>query len=539
VIASELWGCSLDYSVIFKNVKNIFLVAACFLDSANSRKSIAFRVGWTFFIMEVLMRNDRFLGIVGVLGMIFWGSSGAIADKPYFYDDPIMSVQVGSSSYDYSNSIAVDPSGNVFIAGYTGGSLFGTLSGSYDAFMAKYNGEGTREWAKQVGGGSVNAGWGITTDSSGNVYFPGSISGSVFGSSAGGVDIFLVKYDDAGNTLWYQKDGTAQTDNNTCPVALDSSGNIYFAGATNGSFAATNAGTFDALLIKYDNAGNILWSRQKGTSGIDAIRTVIVNTSDNVYVCGETSGSLYGGTYRGDYDAFLAKYDGQGNLLWSQQIGTSGTDYGYSIASDSSDNVYICGATAGSLYGTNAGSSDVFLAKYDGQGNLLWSQQIGTSGADYGYSVAADDSDNVHICGYTSGSLYGTNSGSSDIFLAEFNSSGTLLWSKQFGTTAADVGRGMAVDSDGNIYCTGWTAGSLYGTNAGSYDSVIAKFAAVLPGDANLDGYVDVGDLGILSANYGMATGATWSMGDFNNDGAVDLGDLGILSAHYGESIYD
>ena len=107
-------------------------------------------------------------------------------------------------------------------------------------------------------------------------------------------------------------------------------------------------------------------------------------------------------------------------IAWTQQLGTSGHDYSYSVAIDSSGNAFISGYTTGSLDGTNAGGNDAFLSKYDSGGNLQWTQQLGTSASDYSYSVAIDSSGNAFISGFTTGSLDGTNAGAYDAFLVKF-----------------------------------------------------------------------------------------------------------------------
>jgi hypothetical protein len=119
----------------------------------------------------------------------------------------------------------------------------------------------------------------------------------------------------------------------------------------------------------------------------------------------------------------LNKYDGSGSLLWSQQIGTVSDDYSHSVALDTFGNAYLSGSTGGSLGGPNAGlnSNDAFLTKYDSAGSLLWSQQIGTSSSDWNESVAVDAIGNAYIGGSTWGSLGGPNAGSSDAFLVKFS----------------------------------------------------------------------------------------------------------------------
>ncbi len=260
-------------------------------------------------------------------------------------------------------------------------------------------------------------------------------------------------------------------------VAVDASGNAYISGHTYGSLGGTNAGDQDAFLTKFDASGSELWSAQIGTSSDDISHSVAVDASGNAYISGYTDGSL-GGTNAGSNDAFLVKYDPSGNELWTQQIGTSDSDISHSVAVDASGNAYISGYTDASLGGTSARKFDAFLTKFDASGSELWSQQIGTSDNDMSYSVAVDASGNAYISGQTSGSLGGTNAGGWDAFLTKFDASGSELWTQQIGTLHSDISNSVAVDAYGNAYISGNTYGSLGGTSAGSYDAFLTKFDA-------------------------------------------------------------
>ena len=124
--------------------------------------------------------------------------------------------------------------------------------------------------------------------------------------------------------------------------------NLYVAGHTYGSFAGANQGYTDAFLVKYDGSGTHLWTRQLGTTNYDRAYGVCPDRSSSVYICGVTKGA-FDGQNRGDYDAFVSRYDSSGNLLWSRQIGTSDTDYAYGVATDAHGGVYVTGCTAGAL----------------------------------------------------------------------------------------------------------------------------------------------------------------------------------------------
>ena len=220
------------------------------------------------------------------------------------------------------------------------------------------------------------------------------------------------------------------------------------------------------------------WTQLLGTDEDDSGYGVTVDSANNIYVSGYTKGAL-DGTNPGKNDIFLVKYNSSGTKQWTQQLGTSSEDFGYGVTVDSLNNIYLTGKTKGSLDNiTTAQDYDIILVKYNSAGTKQWTQQLGTSAIDVGYGVAADSADNIYVTGYTEGVLdNNTSSGLSDIFLLKYNSSGTKQWTKQLGTAAADIGYGVAVDSSNNIYVTGYTAGGLEGnTNSGSNDIFLLKF---------------------------------------------------------------
>jgi hypothetical protein len=288
-----------------------------------------------------------------------------------------------------------------------------------DFFRHTYEAAGAPLWTRQAGTSVNDFANGVAVDSAGNAYIAGYTRGSLGGPSAGQDDYFLAKYDGSGALLWTRQAGTSAGDRGL-RVAVDAAGNAYVAGVTNGSLGGPSAGTNDYFLVKYDASGALLWTRQAGSPGTDVGHGVAVDGAGNAYIAGFTEGLPGGGPYAGSYDAFLAKYDASGAVLWTRQAGTSGQDVGRGVAVDGTGNAYIAGYTEGSLGGPNVGGSDYFLAKYDASGALLWMRQAGTSGGDFDYGVAVDGAGNASIAGETQGSLGGPNAGGSDYFLAKY-----------------------------------------------------------------------------------------------------------------------
>jgi hypothetical protein len=149
---------------------------------------------------------------------------------------------------------------------------------------------------------------------------------------------------------------------------------------------------------------------------------------------------------------------------WFKQIGTDGTNVSRGVSADRMGHFYITGSTEDSLGGPSGGSSDAFIGKYDNAGNALWFRQLGTASSDDGYCVSADSIGNVYISGGTAGSLGRPNPGVSDVFVSKFDGAGNLIWTRQFGAALLNDSRGISAGSDGNVY----VAGSTYPTFRGS-----------------------------------------------------------------------
>jgi hypothetical protein len=385
--------------------------------------------------------------------------------------------QLGSSTDDYANDVATDSIGNVYISGNTNGFLGGANQGSLDAWVAKYRSNGALIWKKQLGTSRIDISNGIATDSIGNIYISGLTGGSLGGTFQGGFyDAWVAKYSSNGVLIWKKQLGTS-SDDASQGVATDSIGNVYMSGNTDGSLEGANQGSLDAWVAKYSSNGALVWKKQLGTTSYDYTTGVATDSNSNVYISGLTYGSL-GGTFQGGfYDAWVAKYSSNGLLIWKKQLGTASGDYSNGVATDSIGNVYISGLTGGSLGGANQGLDDAWVAKYRSNGALVWKKQLGTASDDQSYDIATDIKGNIYISGFTGGSLGGANQGLNDAWVAKYRSNGALAWKKQLGTSADDVSQGVATDSNSNVYISGYTTGPLEGTSQGSFDAWVAKYS--------------------------------------------------------------
>ncbi|MFX0043746.1 MAG: SBBP repeat-containing protein, partial [Candidatus Hodarchaeota archaeon] len=293
-------------------------------------------------------------------------------------------------------------------------------------------------WSRTWGGTSTDVGYGVAVDSSDNIYFVGYTESY----GPGYVAMLVLKYDDSGTLLWNRTWGGSDYDN-CYAVAVDSSDNVYLAGETD-SFGA---GGYDMILVKFDNSGVQLWNRTWGGSTIskrDDAWGVTVDSLDNVYLVGETND--FG---EGEEDMVLVKYDSTGAQLWNRTWGGSLSDSGLEVAVDSSDNVYL----AGRSYSFGAGEADMVLVKYDSTGEQLWNRTWGGTLSDEGLGVTIDSSDNIYLTGTT----YSFGEGDRDMVLVKYDSTGEQLWNRTYGGNRFDDANDVMIDSFDNVYIVGDT----------------------------------------------------------------------------------
>ena len=278
------------------------------------------------------------------------------------------------------------------LVGVTYGELGSKKWGNSDLFVVKYNSSGTRQWIRQHGSGSWDEARGVATDSSGNVYVVGGTKGDKMNGVNIGynmTEIFVIKYNSSGAMAWTKVLGTWRKDFANA-VNIDSSGNIYVAGATERDLVAECkkhkdecdkfGGKDDLFVVKFDSKGKKQWTKQLGTKRNDRATGVATDSSGNIYVTGYTYWRLDGNTHAGSNDAFVVKYLDNGTKLWTKQFGTPSSDLADGVATDSSGNVYVVGYTYGDLDGnTNTGASDIFVVKYNSSGTKQWTQQLGSS----------------------------------------------------------------------------------------------------------------------------------------------------------------
>lgn len=330
----------------------------------------------------------------------------------------------------------------------------------FDAFLRKFDTGGGEVWTRHF----VTSSQAVSLAIDGTGVYVAGWGDALPGQSSGG--IFLRKYDFDGNELWTRQFSTGSTDN-ISGVAVDGT-SAYLAGWTFGTFPGeSSSGDGDAYLRKYDPDGNEMWTRQFGTSAFDAAYAIDADPS-GIYVGGSTGGVLAGGSNAGQFDVFVARYDSDGNEVWTRQFGAAGYDYPSAI-DVAGAGVYVAGKTAES-----SSTDDAFIRKYDPDGNELWSHQFGTSFRDdeaFGISANATG---VFVTGWTDGTLPGqTSAGLADAFVRKYDLDGNELWTRQFGTPGYDVAHDVEASGP---YVAGRTDGAFPGqSSAGGTDAFLAR----------------------------------------------------------------
>jgi uncharacterized protein len=342
------------------------------------------------------------------------------------------STYLGGKGDDRANSIRVDSKGNVYIGGFTQyWDDFPTLNaiqdkrqGDYSGIVAKFSPDGTLQWATHLGGSRR------------------------YGS----------------NPLVH---------NVVSGVAIDSAGGLYVAGDTSSmdfptvtAAQPTAEGAYESFLARFDGNGKLIWSTYIGAFGVRFIRSVTADNNGAIYLAGN-----------GGPKCVIAKFDSSGKFIWTKEFGGTCRTEVNSIALDGSGNIVIGGTTCENALPKQIGDvryakgrvSNPYIAKFNRNGDVLWSTKIGGDYRDYLCGIDTDRTGNVYVTGDTRSKQFPTldanqptRPGRDDAFVAKFSSDGNLTWSTYLGGTGNDSSKAIAVDVAGNIHVTGHTASIRY-----------------------------------------------------------------------------
>ncbi|MCI0489042.1 MAG: SBBP repeat-containing protein, partial [Blastocatellia bacterium] len=419
--------------------------------------------------------------------------------------DPVLaySTYLGGSSDDQGTSMTVDSEGNAYVVGTTDSIDFpaangaqSQLEGTQDAFVAKLDASGARMlFITYLGGDDREGAGGIALDSSGNLYVAGYTASTNFPTmnpfqpnKRGETNAFVTKFGPTGNLLYSTYLGGRLRDFGTS-IAVDQSGNIHLAGvATSPDFPVANAaqgnlgGAADVYVAKLNAAGNqLLYSTYLGGADNDGAASMAIDPSGNAYVTGvtfspdfRTANAIQGAHNGGAFDAFVTKLNPSGALVYSTYLGGGGADRGMRMIADVEGNAYVTGDTDSENFPTMialqpaiGGSSDAFLVKLNPQGSqFVFSTYLGGSNTDGSLGIARDSKGGIYLTGFTSSSDFPTRSpvqatgqgGTYDAFVAKVHAAGTALeLSTYLGGTGLDSGIAVATDERGNAYVMGLT----------------------------------------------------------------------------------
>jgi len=398
----------------------------------------------------------------------------------------------GSQSSDGGLSTSTDKFGNIFETGYFTGTVdFGgiplTSKGGKDIFVAKYFPDGGLAWVKDAGGAGEDVGYGIVSDDLGNVYVTGAYELSAFFDTIVAQDfntvpyadlnIFVVKYSPTGNILWLRIAGSYQGSSEGRAIAIDSEGNIFVAGDCFdgayfccGSGRANNfCGCNNTFVAKYLSDGTQVWvttdTHQTNNSTIGT--GIAIDGKGEIYVVGK---EMNYSPYKGG-PPFVEKLDSNGQITWySPVLGTvSNIDDSignYGICVDLLGNAFVTGHYKGSItFGKfNFGGSNnaqIFLAKYQMNGNIEWVDTFGNQTHNCaGHAITVDGNGNVYLAlSFTDAlNLAGitfNSSGEDDILLAAFSPKGNFEWARQAGGIKSDIPKSVTMDEFGNLIVSG------------------------------------------------------------------------------------
>ena len=280
------------------------------------------------------------------------------------------------------------------------------------------------KWAKSASGNNSDQASAVTSDSWGNTIVAGSFTSDsiVFGSIVlhnrvpENADIFIAKYDADGNLLWAKSFGGIDNDK-AYSLISDDSGNTYMAANFYSqsiqvdTFNFVNAGNVgDILLVKFDSLGIVKWAKREGGPGLEIPYTIQVDKSGNIIVAGRfSSQSVSFGEFTlkqaGSMDVFVVKYNSDGNVLWAKGFGGTSNDEAYSLDTDDAGNIYVAGyfnsnISFGNYALKTSGQADGFLTKLSPEGDVLWAENTGGNNGDYITGIKVDQSGNICISGY-------------------------------------------------------------------------------------------------------------------------------------------
>ena len=455
----------------------------------------------------------------------------------------------GGTGSDGSFDIVADHAGNIIAAGSFENTIsFGSFqltatSQTLDIFVAKFNSDGEVIWAKSAGGGDYDRAYGVTVDEFDNIIVTGTFNGRAFFDTSsilsnGNADIFIAKYSPGGSLQWVINYGTEGGYEYAFDIATDDLNNILVTG-TSQTFGAV-ALPILILTLKFNAQGLQQWeSAAGGLNFNNSGYGIAVNSNNDVFITGCAADSV---TFSATSytiadpggDIFIAKYDANGVFNWVEQAGfNNNNDQGGAITINENDDLFVTGhfreaATfGGNITLTPTDNADIFVAKYNQFGDLLWVKQDSLIDASYGTGISLDAAGNISVIG----SYFLSQQENNSILIERYNNDGEQLWYKIIGTSpSSGYPGGIDNDENGDIVFSGY----YFSLQSQTQDIIVGKLPApnLIPGLNPIDfGIVEVGGSSPNILSLSNTTLANLFLFSIILEGP-DAGDFSILSSY-------
>lgn len=345
----------------------------------------------------------------------------------------IYNTYFGGNEQDEARSITLDREGNFYLFGFTystdlptsSSSYQDTLKGNYDTYISKFDSSGNLIWTTYLGGTNVDIASRIKTTNDNN--------------------LILIGY----------------TNSNDFPT-------------TTGAYQTNNAGQYDVFIVKMDTAGHIVWSTYFGGMGGELGIDLSIDLNNNIIIGGQTNSPNFPytpGAFQplplGGNDAFVAKFNPQGQLIWSTCYGGTATEDIHAITSDYANNVIITGMTnsndlsisSNAIQTVNNGFFDIYVAKFSPNGNFIWATYFGGTNYDDIYGIYCDSLNDIYLAGLTSSidfyttpnALQTTKNNGTDACIFKLKNDGNLVWSTYLGGDNNDAAERIYIDKNNNV----------------------------------------------------------------------------------------
>jgi hypothetical protein len=385
----------------------------------------------------------------------------------------------GNSNTEVARALTTGQDGSIYISGLTNGDLDGQTSiGGSDAFVTKYNPNGTKVWTRLLGTIGTDGANALTTGADGSIYVSGYTTGSLDGQvNNAGQEAFVTKYSPNGDKVWTRLLGSNNVGSaNALTTGTD--GFIYASGYTRGTpDGQAGVGGQDIFVSKYTSDGTKIWTRLFGTIADDSATELVIGKDGAVYISGYTSGALDGQSNSGGQDAFVTKFNPDGTKVWTRLLGSTGSDLASALTVDAEGAIYVGGRTSGELFeGIQNTPSPYggFITKFSTDGAKIWTKIVsgtqinalrtGLDGAIYATGTS-----------YSSGVEGQLNLGGSDALVVKFETDGTQGWTRLFGSSSTDNSNAMTVGTDGSLFIAGEAYADLYGEKNSSTQIIPGK----------------------------------------------------------------